>query len=87
MSAPSSLCSFMTPADTQGMNTAAGTAPNIKTMLCAKEEQAQQDADAPMKPLKEANCKCKELAGKRQARDATHRLLRRSTRQTNVRQT
>ena len=41
----------MTPADTQGANAAAGTVPDIKTMLCPEEEQAQQDADAPMKAL------------------------------------
>ena len=45
MSAPSSLHTFMTPANTQGVNVAVVTAPDIEKTLLTKEEQAQRDAD------------------------------------------
>ena len=65
MSAPSSLCSCMTPANTQDVNMAAVTMPDIEMTLLTEEEQAQQDADALIKALEEANHKHEELAGKR----------------------
>ena len=61
----------MAPADMQGMNAAVVTAPNIKTTMLAEEQQAQQDADKLVKALEEANCKCEELANKRQDAQAT----------------
>ena len=39
--------------------------PNIETTLRTEEEQAQQDTDALMKALEEANRKHKELVSKR----------------------
>ena len=48
-----------------GTNAAAVAAPDIETTLLTEEEQAQQDANALVKVLKEANRKCEELAGKR----------------------
>ena len=54
----------MAPANMQGTNMAVVTTPDVEMALCAKEEQAQQDADALVKALEEANCKRKELANK-----------------------
>ena len=53
MSAPSSLCSFITPAKTRGADTAAVTAPNIEATLLAEEQQVQWDADDLVKVLKD----------------------------------
>ena len=65
MSAPSSLCSFITPAKMQGADVAAVTAPDIKAMLLAEEQQAQQDTDNLVKVLEDVNHKWGELANKR----------------------
>ena len=64
MSAPSSLCSFITPAKTQGTDAAATTAPDIKATLLAEEQQVQWDAEDPMKALEEANRKREDLTKK-----------------------
>ena len=66
MSAPSSLCSFLTPAKTQGVDVAVTTAPDIEATLLAKEQQVQWDAEDLVKALEEANCKREDLAKKRQ---------------------
>ena len=68
MSAPLSLRSLVTPAGTQGADTAAVTAPDIEATLLAEEQQAQRDVDDLVKALEEAKCKRKDLANKR--RDA-----------------
>ena len=65
MSAPSSLHSFMTPANMQGANAAAVTVPDIEVTLLAEEQQAQRDTDDLVKALEEANRKREELANKR----------------------
>ena len=54
----------MAPAGMQDVNVAVITAPDDKTVLLAEEEQAQQDADALVQVLKEANCKHNKLATK-----------------------
>ena len=64
MSAPSSLCSFLTPAKTQGTDTAVTTAPDIEATLLAEEQQVQRDTEELVKALEEANCKCEDLAKK-----------------------
>ena len=61
----------MAPAGTQGTNTAVVTAPDIEMALLTKEAQAQQDTDALVKALEEANCKCDELANNRHNTQAT----------------
>ena len=71
MSPPSSLCSFITLANMQGMNTAAVTTPNIETTLLTEEQQAQWDTNDLVKVLKEANRKLEELANKRRDMQAT----------------
>ena len=76
MSAPSSLHCFMTPTNTQGMNVAAVTAPNIETMLLTEEEQAQWDSNDLVKVLEDTNHKQKSW----QARDVMHRPPGRSAR-------
>ena len=65
MSAPSSLCSFLTPAKTQGTDTAVTTAPNIEATLLAEEQQVQWDAEDLVKALEEANRKREDLTKKR----------------------
>ena len=65
MSAPSSLCLFITPTGAQGADAAAITAPDIEATLLTEEQQVQRDADDLMKALKEANRKCKDLTKKR----------------------
>ena len=55
----------MAPANTQGMNVAVVTTPDVDIALLAKEEQAQWNADAVVKALEEANCKGNEVANKR----------------------
>ena len=65
MSAPSSLCSFITPVGTQGANAAAVTVPDIEVMLLAEEQQVQWDTDDLVKALEDANRKWEELANKR----------------------
>ena len=52
----------MAPAGTQDVNTAAITMPDNKMVLLTEEGQAQQDANALVQALEEANCKCNELA-------------------------
>ena len=64
MSAPSSLRSFITPADTQGADVAAITAPDIEATLLTEEQQAQRNADDLVKALEDANRKCEDLANK-----------------------
>ena len=66
MSAPSSLCSFITPAKMQGMDAAAVTAPDIEATLLTEEQQVQRDADDLVKALKDVNRKRVELANKQQ---------------------
>ena len=66
MSAPPSLRSFITLANTQGMDMAAITTPDIEATLLAKEQQAQRDADDDLvKVLEEVNCKCEDFANQR----------------------
>ena len=68
MSAPSSLCSFMTPAKAQGTDAAVTTAPDIEATLLAEEQQVQWDVEDLVKAFEEANCKCEDLTKKQ--RDA-----------------
>ena len=65
MSAPSSLCSFVTPVTMQGVDAVAVTAPDIEVMLLAEEQQVQRDVDDLVKALEEANRKREDLANKR----------------------
>ena len=71
MSAPSSLCSFITPAKTQGVDAAAVTVPNIEATLLTEEQQAQQDADDLVKVLEDTNCKQAELVNKQRDTQVT----------------
>ena len=64
MSAPSSLCLFITPVKMQGTDVAATTAPNIEATLLAEEQQVQRDADDLVKALEEANRKHEDLTKK-----------------------
>ena len=54
----------MTPAKTQGADTAVTTAPDIEVTLLAEEQQVQRDADNLVKALEEANRKREDLAKK-----------------------
>ena len=65
MSAPSSLRSFLAPAKTQGADVGAATAPDIKAMLLAEEQQVKRDTEDLVKALKEANRKHEDLTKKR----------------------
>ena len=56
---------------TQGVDTAAVTAPNIEVMLLTEEQQVQRDTDDLVKALEDANCKRAELANKRRDAQAT----------------
>ena len=65
MSAPSSLCSFITPAKMQGTDAAAVTTPDIEVTLLAEEQQVQWDANDLVKALEEVNRKCEDFVNKR----------------------
>ena len=64
MSAPLSLCSFMTLVNVQGMNAVVVTAPDIEASFPAEEQQAQQDANDLVKALEEVNHKREDLMNK-----------------------
>ena len=61
----------MTPAGTQGVNTAVVTMPDDEVVLLAKEEQAQWDTNTLVQALEEANHKHDELVTKQHDTQAT----------------